>query len=309
MVAMLILVGIALYFWFAPSSPPAAPPGVRRSERHRADHAARRQRAGRRVRHDRAGGGRGHRRRARPRGGGRQGGRRHLGSRPADRAGRLPGHPHRPRSRGARGVAPLGRPRPRHRGARSLPRAPASASGRPSRTASTTTSRCRARSRPRTSSGSRPKMGEVAKADYPFVREVVDRDAANRRFADDPLKLERISELGDDETISVYTDGPFTDLCRGPHIPADRPAQAFQAAPRRRRLLAGRREAADAPADLRHRLVQEGGPGRLPPPPGGGAQARPSGAGAAARSLLHLRGGRARAWCCGIRGVPRSSGC
>jgi threonyl-tRNA synthetase len=63
------------------------------------------------------------------------------------------------------------------------------------------------------------RMGEVAKADYPFVREVVDRDTANRRFADDPLKLERISELGDDETISVYTDGPFTDLCRGPHIP------------------------------------------------------------------------------------------
>ena len=63
------------------------------------------------------------------------------------------------------------------------------------------------------------RMGEVAKADYPFVREVVDRDSANRRFADDPLKLERISELGDDETISVYTDGPFTDLCRGPHIP------------------------------------------------------------------------------------------
>jgi threonyl-tRNA synthetase len=63
------------------------------------------------------------------------------------------------------------------------------------------------------------RMGEVAKADYPFVREVVDRDTANRRFADDPLKLERISELADDETISVYTDGPFTDLCRGPHIP------------------------------------------------------------------------------------------
>ena len=63
------------------------------------------------------------------------------------------------------------------------------------------------------------RMGEVAQADYPFVREVVDRPGANRRFADDPLKLERISELGDDETITVYTDGPFTDLCRGPHIP------------------------------------------------------------------------------------------
>ncbi len=63
------------------------------------------------------------------------------------------------------------------------------------------------------------KMAEVAARDYPFVREVVDRAEANRRFADDPLKLERISELGDDETITVYTDGPFQDLCRGPHVP------------------------------------------------------------------------------------------
>ena len=62
-------------------------------------------------------------------------------------------------------------------------------------------------------------MGEVAKRDYPFVREVVDREEANRRFADDPLKLERIAELGPDETITVYTDGPFQDLCRGPHLP------------------------------------------------------------------------------------------
>ena len=63
------------------------------------------------------------------------------------------------------------------------------------------------------------KMAEVTARDYPFIREVVDRAEANRRFADDPLKLERISELGDDETITVYTDGPFQDLCRGPHIP------------------------------------------------------------------------------------------
>ena len=62
-------------------------------------------------------------------------------------------------------------------------------------------------------------MGEVAKRDFPFVREVVDRAEANRRFADDPLKLERIAELGPDETITVYTDGPFQDLCRGPHVP------------------------------------------------------------------------------------------
>ena len=63
------------------------------------------------------------------------------------------------------------------------------------------------------------KMAEVAARDFPFVREVVDRAEANRRFADDPLKLERIAELGDDETITIYTNGPFVDLCRGPHIP------------------------------------------------------------------------------------------
>ncbi len=64
------------------------------------------------------------------------------------------------------------------------------------------------------------KMAVVVANDYPFVRDVVDRGDANRRFADDPLKLERISELGPDETITVYTDGPFTDLCRGPHVPS-----------------------------------------------------------------------------------------
>ena len=63
------------------------------------------------------------------------------------------------------------------------------------------------------------KMAEVAAGDFPFVREVVDRNEARRRFADDPLKLERIAELGDEETITVYTDGPFVDLCRGPHLP------------------------------------------------------------------------------------------
>jgi len=64
------------------------------------------------------------------------------------------------------------------------------------------------------------RMAEVTKADYPFVRDEVDRPTANHKFADDPLKLERISELGDDEVISTYTDGPFTDLCRGPHVPS-----------------------------------------------------------------------------------------
>jgi len=64
------------------------------------------------------------------------------------------------------------------------------------------------------------KMREIVAADHHFVREEVDRDDARKRFRDDPLKLERLEELGDDETISVYSDGPFHDLCRGPHLPS-----------------------------------------------------------------------------------------
>ena len=62
-------------------------------------------------------------------------------------------------------------------------------------------------------------MGRVVAEKFLFVREELNRAAAQRRFADDPLKLERLSELSDDEIISTYTDGPFTDLCRGPHVP------------------------------------------------------------------------------------------
>ena len=62
-------------------------------------------------------------------------------------------------------------------------------------------------------------MAKVVKEKLPFVRAEVSRREAQQVFADDPLKLERLSELGDDEVISTYTDGPFVDLCRGPHVP------------------------------------------------------------------------------------------
>src|SRR5947199_9015656 len=64
------------------------------------------------------------------------------------------------------------------------------------------------------------KMVEVVKADYPFVREEVSRTEAKRRFKDDPLKLERIDDLGPNEVVSVYPDGPLVDLCRRPHVPS-----------------------------------------------------------------------------------------
>ena len=62
-------------------------------------------------------------------------------------------------------------------------------------------------------------MQRVAAEKFPFQRREVTRAEAQRIFADDPLKLERLAELRDDEIISVYTDGPFVDLCRGPHVP------------------------------------------------------------------------------------------
>ena len=62
-------------------------------------------------------------------------------------------------------------------------------------------------------------MHAVAGRADPFERRVVTKEEARSLFADDPLKLERLEELGDDEVISVYRNGPFLDLCRGPHVP------------------------------------------------------------------------------------------
>ena len=63
-------------------------------------------------------------------------------------------------------------------------------------------------------------MQQVVAADEPFVREEVSRDEARRRFAGDPLKLERLEEIPAGDAISIYRSGAFEDLCRGPHVPA-----------------------------------------------------------------------------------------
>ncbi len=63
-------------------------------------------------------------------------------------------------------------------------------------------------------------MAEVTEADYPFTRRVVTAEEARELLSDDPLKLERLEEFTEDEVISVYRDGPFLDLCRGPHLPS-----------------------------------------------------------------------------------------
>jgi threonyl-tRNA synthetase len=64
------------------------------------------------------------------------------------------------------------------------------------------------------------KMKELAKQKNPFIRKEVSKQEALAYFTEkqDPYKLELISEL-EDGTITFYTQGEFTDLCRGPHIP------------------------------------------------------------------------------------------
>ncbi len=64
------------------------------------------------------------------------------------------------------------------------------------------------------------KMKELAKAKNQFIRKEISKVEAIAYFEEkqDPYKLELLSEL-EDGTITFYTQGNFTDLCRGPHIP------------------------------------------------------------------------------------------
>ena len=61
------------------------------------------------------------------------------------------------------------------------------------------------------------KMKEIVAQNVPFIREEVTKEEAHRIFAKQPYKLELIDELPD-EKVSIYNQGSFTDLCRGPHV-------------------------------------------------------------------------------------------
>ena len=60
-------------------------------------------------------------------------------------------------------------------------------------------------------------MKKCAKAAKKIVRHELSKEEALEKFKDDPYKLDLISRM-DDENISCYTQGDFTDLCRGPHV-------------------------------------------------------------------------------------------
>ncbi len=73
------------------------------------------------------------------------------------------------------------------------------------------------------------KMAEHISADEHFAREDVTSAEARERFVAEgqPYKVELIDDLGVD-SVSLYTNGPFTDLCRGPHAPSTKRIKAFK---------------------------------------------------------------------------------
>ncbi len=64
------------------------------------------------------------------------------------------------------------------------------------------------------------KMAEIVKADRPFVRQDLSKDEAIKLFGNrnETYKVEQVQRL--DEPPSVYAEGEFIDLCRGPHVPS-----------------------------------------------------------------------------------------
>ena len=74
------------------------------------------------------------------------------------------------------------------------------------------------------------KMVELAKKDEPVTRQVLPRDEAIAYFKSigEDYKAEIIGSIPAGEEVSLYTEGRFTDLCRGPHVPSTGKLKAFK---------------------------------------------------------------------------------
>lgn len=73
-------------------------------------------------------------------------------------------------------------------------------------------------------------MQNIVKEDLPIERQVVSREEAIQLYegVGDPYKLELIRDLPDDAVITIYRQGEFFDLCRGPHLPSTGRIKAFK---------------------------------------------------------------------------------
>lgn len=74
------------------------------------------------------------------------------------------------------------------------------------------------------------RMAELAKKDFPVTREVWTRDDAVKFFLDkgEKYKAELIEAIPADQQVSLYREGDFIDLCRGPHVPSTGKLKVFK---------------------------------------------------------------------------------
>ncbi|PIX04164.1 MAG: threonine--tRNA ligase [Gallionellales bacterium CG_4_8_14_3_um_filter_54_18] len=74
------------------------------------------------------------------------------------------------------------------------------------------------------------RMAELCKQDLPVTRKVLPRDEAVSYFKgiNENYKAEIIESIPADQDVSLYTEGDFTDLCRGPHVPSTGKLKVFK---------------------------------------------------------------------------------
>ncbi|MDR2832248.1 MAG: threonine--tRNA ligase [Streptococcaceae bacterium] len=71
-------------------------------------------------------------------------------------------------------------------------------------------------------------MMKIVKENHPSVRREITREEALELFGEDPYKVELINDMEEGELLTAYTQGEFTDLCRGPHVPSTGRIQIFK---------------------------------------------------------------------------------
>jgi len=71
-------------------------------------------------------------------------------------------------------------------------------------------------------------MNKIVSENLEIQRVEISREEAKKIFADDPLKLELLEDIPLDDVVTVYRQGEFVDLCRGPHLPSTRFIKAFK---------------------------------------------------------------------------------
>ncbi len=71
-------------------------------------------------------------------------------------------------------------------------------------------------------------MKQIVNENMKIERKVVSRDEAKELFSNDEYKLELIDAIPEDENVTLYSQGDFTDLCRGVHVPSTAKIKEFK---------------------------------------------------------------------------------